>query len=438
MLKKFTNWEEVKKTNFLIILSIGIAFVFVCTYLKLAFIVKMGLSLAALIWAFVGDIKYRIIYAIVVGILFQVFLFSFKLPEHSLTVRYFGSGDIIVIIFVCISIMHFILHKIYSYRMVSSFAIFLLIWSGIFCLILSTQKRYQLIYLSYMFTGYVLYKYIVSLPYNNDFIKGYVRLLSYLALMISLYSLYQWIQSGLFGRPFGVFAHPNCLSGFLSFVFPLTFVYSLSEKKYIYLLFIPFYLCTILLSYSRSGYLALLISTLMMFYLLFFILNKKGCLLLALIFLPGLVALFLYKPVFLRFLSIAAINTDPAIQFRFMFWKLAIKKFLLSPLWGLGENATEIYRRTGVAFEHVHNLYLELLSRGGLIGLGGFLLLIGKLMKGLKTIFLEKKYTSFLRYISAGLFCAWISVLVHSFFDVSWFEAADPTLLRLFWINCGI
>lgn len=136
--------------------------------------------------------------------------------------------------------------------------------------------------------------------------------------------------------------------------------------------------------------------------------------------LVGLVLAAIAAPLLLPYAGTVFERFDPALtrasdegHAKLLGW--ALELFSSSPIVGIGWGNYEA--RTGVL--HAHNMYMTVLSEGGVIGLALWLLFCVAIMRhGIRAVRASEP-DSFLRYWNLGLSAAFLSILVSNLFQTS-------------------
>lgn len=196
------------------------------------------------------------------------------------------------------------------------------------------------------------------------------------------------ILDGIYIRPYGTFSHPNVLAGYLAAVTLMTFGFLADHKdrierreKLFYSATTLFSVIAIFLTFSRTGWLYLTIST----FVFFLLSNMRDKLKYILGVGIGILILFktaLFGIVSQRFTSLFYEDSKSLLT-RFSLNEAAWKMFVEHPWFGVGFNNFIIslpgyLRQTGElqSYQPVHNIYLLLLSESGIFGLGIFLCIV--------------------------------------------------------------
>lgn len=168
------------------------------------------------------------------------------------------------------------------------------------------------------------------------------------------------------------------------------------RKRYLLLAFLPLSILCVLLSLSRTAWLGIAITSIVMSAVL--VKNRRHLfLLLAVLVTGGLAAYGLNRIVHER---IDLIFSETALFFsgqaqtnigeRFLMWKAAFRMFLSDPLFGVGTGdyvaTMQSYIRSGAFPEHLsqynqpHNIYFFALATNGLLGFGTLLYLFYRIL----------------------------------------------------------
>jgi O-antigen ligase len=221
-----------------------------------------------------------------------------------------------------------------------------------------------------------------------------VRLLVLSGTLVAAFGLYQyvfysptslgaWIDSDMFTditrRVYSTLENPNVLSEYLLLVIPFAAALVLVSKKAWHRLvfavcFVAMVLC-LLVTYSRGGYLGLLIAA-----AVFLVLIDARFILLGIV---GLVALYFVLPssVIARFASIGDMS-DSSTSYRVYIWlgTLAMLKDYWLPGVGPGMAAFNqvypAYSFNTVKAPHSHNLFLQTICEAGITGFVLFILML--------------------------------------------------------------
>lgn len=219
----------------------------------------------------------------------------------------------------------------------------------------------------------------------------------------------------IFLRAYGTFSHPNIFAGYLCFAILLSlhfFRMSKEKQKLLFAILSTVFFTTLLLTFSRSGFLAIL-AALFLYYILAGIKISFKYL-----FLFFSLILFLIVLFDLSALLIARIFVDDNSSFIERSQLLSISKniFLANPF-GVGfGNFTEVMQLYAFDklmpwnFQPVHNIYLLILNELGFLGLLAFLALFSYLF-----LFLFKNRQK--SHFAYDLLAFWIVIFVVGLFD---------------------
>jgi len=269
-----------------------------------------------------------------------------------------------------------------------------------------------------------------------DFIIG-------VGFLTGFYALYQyfsgvpmgsgWVDpsSNISIRVFSSFENPNLYAEYLIMVIPLTFARLISvgkRKKILYAIVVMTLLMSLILTFSRGGWLGLVFSI-----GLFVLLLKKEWII-RLIPVGFIGLLFLPSSIMMRIKSIGNLS-DSSNFYRLQIWENSIdiiKDFFVTGV-GLGfesfRSISSLYIKDFSPY-HAHNTYLELMIEIGVLGLFLFIWLLYKLLKDVRSQknSKDKIYTVALFSSIAGLF-------VHG---VAEHILYNPKIIFQFWLIIGL
>lgn len=190
--------------------------------------------------------------------------------------------------------------------------------------------------------------------------------------------VYEWLPMSLELPDFGLrvsstFNNPNILAEYLIMVLPFVVYYSFSgERSRVRILCrvcLLFAVGGIAFSFSRGSYLALLCIAVVLC-----IANIRK---IVVLLMSAVSLLFLMPSSIMERLFSVGSSTDSSINQRWQVWAVGLRSFAENPLFGYGtgvQNGSDILLAAGLDVPHMHNIALELLVEGGLIGL--FLMLL--------------------------------------------------------------
>lgn len=213
--------------------------------------------------------------------------------------------------------------------------------------------------------------------------------------LVSKFNFYDRI----FLRPYATFSHPNMLAGFLLVTLPLLLSIP-SKSLWAFKIMLSFLISsTVFITFSRPGLILISIYLAVLFKRLW-----KFLAILAVLTAPLIVV---------RFASIFTFDTLAVLR-REQLSNFAFRLFLENPFFGVGLNnfinslaSSEVLVGTSRFLQPVHNIFLLSLSETGIIGLSGFLAMLGTaLIINLKRNLLFNKAlcASMLIMIFLGLF----------------------------------
>lgn len=277
--------------------------------------------------------------------------------------------------------------------------------------------------------------------FDNKNSEKYIAMGMYTgSYIICIDVLYTYFISNT-SRPFGLLGSPNILGGTLILLIPFLLLYlykiRVDNKMFCFGIgSILLVLLTLLIVKSRGAWLGLSVSVFFLSIVLYRLeklsLKKLGLFIITMFFI-GAVA-------YLNFSNVMNRGYDyerPALR------NIAVHIFFDKPLFGIGlGNFTSRYISgsyiSPLAYNehylsHAHNIYLKLLSETGLIGISGFLILIGFQLKLIwYNITVKNRERSL---YAAAIFFGMCGMLSHGWFDVC-FSARYYAML--YWCLWGI
>lgn len=349
---------------------------------------------------------------VVALILLSFICFLFKIlttPNMTFVKTPLDTPIIILSIILCIS-------AITSFSMLSSIKIFLVYFAFIL--------------------GYFL---ITNTIKSKTQLYTVINAMLFAGAIVALYGIYQyifgfeegriWTDNDMFSsiktRVVSTFSNPNVLGEYLLFLIPISIGYIFSKKESVSKLSnttIAGLLCLCMIfTYSRGNWVGLIIGMILFF--MFYDGKFVWWGLLAILFVP----VFMPDTIMHRLLSIGDV-ADSSTSYRVNIWYgtcRMLKDYWLSGV-GLGTNAFgEIYQHyaySGVLTQHSHNLYLQLISENGIIGLITFIVIIFTYYKMcISNIIINKKdkvLKSTITALAAGMF----GYLIQGLFDNVWYN----------------
>ena len=279
-----------------------------------------------------------------------------------------------------------------------------------------------------------------------------------------------WIGNHGRGKVFGLFGNAGYFAGYLMFPLPIAislfFVCRNKVKKILLLIGILAMGGALLVTLTRGSYLALGISSIIMFFLFlsscrnFFIKDNKKILIIILIAIIVTTFLFvvpnpLNKQGTVIFkiksrISVTQLSNDSSLKRREAMWGFSTLMIKDRPLFGSGlgtfkyntlryqakffdQGQNRALYPYGVA-DKAHNEYLQLGAELGIIGLGIFLwLIISYFNYGVKK--LKSIKDKYILGIVIGLIGSIVAFLVDGLF---WFPLRLPTNTAMFWLALGL
>jgi len=279
----------------------------------------------------------------------------------------------------------------------------------------------------------------------------YVRLILISSVLVSLYGLAQKFsiipvfESGI-GRVTSTIGNAAFLAGYLLVAVGLGIYYYFNEArqnyKYLALAATGLNLIVLLLTSTRGAILGLAAGV-----LVFLILNaiflsgqvrkNSSIILLAVVLIFS--SFYFFRSNFagskIEFLNrMATISvSDGSVNNRLVVWRMALKDFKFHPVLGVGmENFDIIYNKYYTPdisenwFDRTHNVYLDQLMAGGVLGLIAYLVILGYLFYLLFKIRRDDYYKF------AVLFSLLVAYAVHNFFV---FDTLNTSFLYIFLIG---
>jgi len=232
------------------------------------------------------------------------------------------------------------------------------------------------------------------------------------------------------GRMSSTFNNPNIFAEFMIMAFPFAVYYSFIGINKIYQKISTVAIFSIAFgvafSFSRSGYLALVL--IMAIYAVSKI--RKYTMVIT-----GVLSAFLIsqRPVMERFFSIPDIDNSTAK--RFDIWLEGIRIIRRRPIFGNGagvENIWNILRNHGIDTPHMHNIVIQVLSEGGIIGL---ILFAGIIWQMLKTAFILLEEETYAHIVGITLIAFITGFMTTGMTD---YPLMTPKLVGIFLLVAGI
>ena len=338
--------------------------------------------------------------------------------------------------------------RTWSFKLIDIFVILfivLLYFSGLITVGGSASFDSAVVSIALMF----IYFLIVNLMRSDVWLKRCLLSFAGSAVVVAIIGIAQYLSGHLEigtidadyfkniqGRVVSLFENSNVLGNYLAIIFPLCLaIYIFADKKYFKLFafvsVISIVICTVL-TWSRSAWLAMLISSL----IFLFVHNRKT----GRLFFFGALALpfvsfIIPDNIIERFLSIGNI-ADSSTMYRVYTWKGTLKAISENFWNGIGygnEAFQKIYPQfaySGIELaEHSHNLFLQILLSMGIGGLLAFIAVIFlTFQQNLEFIRDSKDREG--KLFTTALFASLISALIMGMFDYLWF---NYRIFFMFW-----
>ncbi|QIB26939.1 O-antigen ligase family protein [Caloranaerobacter azorensis] len=375
--------------------------------------IKIGIGLAIFILPFVPK-AYSLIYLIS---LFMVFIFrQIFIVRRDLKKSVFGA-----FIFILASVM--LISTLTSYNPQGSFRDLVIHFSSLGLLIV-----------------------MVNNIENKKQLNSILTLFVFTAVLVAIYGLYQYkvgikldrawvdvsINPDINTRVFSVFGNPNILAEYLIMSIPISIaLFWFTKKLFKKLIFLVSSLIligTLILTFSRGGWLGFAFGV-----LIFVILIEKR-LLLSLI--PaGVLAIFIMPSTVIHRIATIGNLSDSSNAYRIKVWTITLDIIRDNLITGVGFGYIPFretflkYIRTMNVY-HAHNMYLETLAE---MGIGGFILFILFIFIIYKyaIITLIKNNDRYLKTMIAGVLAGLSSVLFHGLFENILYL---PRIIITFWM----
>jgi O-antigen ligase len=264
---------------------------------------------------------------------------------------------------------------------------------------------------------------------NGLFLVGFVNLI-YNLLVISGNDIFTWKNP--YGTPIGTFGNPNFISSFTGMFIVATVGYSVFYLKslkirIIYLIQIPISVFIIYKTGSIQGYIVTLLGSTLIaaFYLWFKLKNKMlfsaFCIFALTSGVVGILGMLQKGP-------LSAVLYKPSVTYRGEYWAAGINMGLNKPFFGQGLDSYGTYYRLyrepsamiapgpSVSTDTAHNVFIDIFSGSGFIGLILYTLVIGlALFSSFKVIKRMKSPDG----IFIALFTSWVCYLAQSVISIN-------------------
>ncbi|MEA4831865.1 MAG: O-antigen ligase family protein [Oscillospiraceae bacterium] len=242
---------------------------------------------------------------------------------------------------------------------------------------------------------------VVNLIKTSRLAKQMLSLFIFSMALTSLYGIYQnffgaedttWIDAEMFSdisrRVVSTFENPNVFAQYLVLLMPIVFALLISRKNFFSKASLFLIFCAsgaaLIYTWSRGAWLGFVIAM-----LIYFLLAFKNTILIYIIGLLSLpfISMVLPSSIISRFQSIGNLK-DTSTSYRVSIWKAVvnmISDYFTSGI-GVGEGAfSKVYPKYSLAgieaAPHSHNVYLQITTEIGLIGLIVFILAIYFILK---------------------------------------------------------
>jgi len=268
---------------------------------------------------------------------------------------------------------------------------------------------------------------------------------------VAAYGIYQhifgfaegtvWTDTDMFSdietRVVSTFENPNVLGEYLLLLIPvgLGVVWGAKQgyNKILHLAIVGALSLCMIYTYSRGNWIGLIVAVFMffMFYDRRFVWLGVIALLISPVFLP--------QNVINRFLSVGDMG-DTSTSYRVYIWMGTLN--MLKDYWfsgiGVGTEAFNriypLYSFSGVTAPHSHNLYLQIITENGILGLVVFISVMAVYFKMCVSSIIKAK-DRLLKGIITGLAAGMLGYLVQGMFDNVWY---NYRVFLLFFVILGI
>lgn len=292
-----------------------------------------------------------------------------------------------------------------------------------------------------------LYFVIVNtLKTKKDFDKA-MKIFIITAFILSIYGIMQYFTIGTTSKAWvdvnlnpdvktrvvGTFGNPNVFAEYLEHILPvaitLVFVYRKLLNKMIIGSMAGVMLICLILTFSRGGWLGFASAT-----ILFVVLKMAKFI--PLFIVGGIAAIPLLPNVVMQRISTIGNVQDTSNAYRTYIWEGTIN--MIKDFWitGVGygywafKNTFLEYGIKGSRAWHSHNMYLEIMAEMGIFGMLTFLWVILSIF--ITTIkFAKKTKDRYFSYVSIGLLCGFLSIMVHGIAEHILYM---PKSVILFWM----
>lgn len=338
----------------------------------------------------------------------------------------------------------------HDFKIVKSKQNFIIIGFLTFCLISTFNKYFDFnfsFFIEFGTKALVLYFAIANLIKSRNQVIFFAWFLMTIGLVLALIGIYQYIhhigvvyrEEGLI-RISGMAEDANVFALDLTMTLPITlglfFASSKTTRKIFIFLVAALLTITTVLTYSRAGFLQLLIVLFFCLGIRFF--RKRGFISVIVVLLVIMMFSFFLPEKYIQRMQTVTKFSDPAVGHRVTGWIVGTQMFLEHPLKGVGlgrfrfeyiERAAHSPELTWKGYLDAHNIYIHTAAEIGIFGLIFLLILIYLTFKDInesKRIFMAKN-DKLMWEISNSIQIALISFLIGGMF-ISYLH------LLIFWI----
>ncbi len=268
-----------------------------------------------------------------------------------------------------------------------------------------------------------------------------IKMIYYPAFLVLLYGIFQQFTghgvssyvNGVTPRIDSTFGQPNLYAGYIILLFYPLFFVAIKEKskkhKYFYFLELLLMLVSIVYTYSRNGWLSLIL----------------GCIVVSII--------YNWKLLFPLIAMMIGAVAIPAVHERFngvfvndgrvKIWKVAVKAIEEHPISGIGIGNFQPFNNeyiiqhpefnTGENILHTHNVYLKMFAELGVVGLIVFL--IFSIVIIVKAVKVARNFDGELKSIATGIGVTFFTFYLVNMFDNLLFASK---IMNYYFIFIGI
>ncbi|ERI09582.1 O-antigen ligase family protein [Aneurinibacillus aneurinilyticus] len=316
--------------------------------------------------------------------------------------------------------------------------------------VIESLKQFML----YYFISFLLYLLLVMKLDTRETLYRFIVCLVLSASLVSLYGVYQyftlqytsaaWVDASqnpeLKKRIFATFENPNLFVQYLIMILPLNFALIFYSKslgnRALFMLQFALISLAVVLTFSRSGWVALFLGLLVLATMI----SRR-------LLVVGLIAAavsvnFLPDTIMTRILSIFSPQTDSSSAYRLEMWPSAFA--MIRDFWptGIGSDLTTFkkvytdYMMPGVRINHFHNIYLMNFVTGGILAI---LLLLYMFYQSLRTaivsLFMNDSKDRLLSYVAKAGIGSLIAIASAGMFEDVWHQYRVDFM---FWILLAI